>query len=79
MEKDHLSILVLYERLICFLFPFSLPQPLGAEVESPVALVKEEADKVAQEIQTKGQQAVTMADEHLSWLKDSAEVGGVCG
>ena len=79
MEKDHLSILVLYERLICFLFPFSLPQPLGAEVESPVALVKEEADKVAQEIQTKGQQAVKMADEHLSWLKDSAEVGGVGG
>lgn len=44
-------------------------------MESPVALVKEEADKVAQEIQTKGQQAVKMADEHLSWLKDSAEVG----
>ena len=45
-------------------------------MEGTVALVKEEADKVAQEIQTKSQQAVQMADEHLNWLKDSAGVGG---
>ena len=48
-------------------------------MEGTVALVKEEADKVAQEIQTKGQQAVQIADEHLNWLKDSAEVGGGWG
>ena len=48
-------------------------------MEGTVALVKEEADKVAQEIQTKSQQAVQMADEHLNWLKDSAEVGGGWG
>ena len=48
-------------------------------MEGAVALVKEEADKVAQKVQTKGQQAVQMANEHLNWLRDSAEVGGGWG
>ena len=42
--------------------------------------MKEETAKAAQETmseQSKDPQAKQVADEHLQWVKDSAEVGGV--